>query len=457
MVTPSLIKGELPEPKEAYTRCLRLAWPSALESVLVALVSSVDTMMVGKLGPGAISAVGITTQPKFLLMAIIIALNMGVTAVVARRKGEGNVQGACRTLKQAVIICFGLAVVTCCAGFFLAEPLMKLAGAQADYIGDAADYFKIIMCGQVFNLLAMTINAAQRGFGNTKVSMRSNTAANLTNVLFNYLLINGIWIFPRMEVRGAALATALGSVVAFCMALASVIRDAPGTLSLVSPHAKWGFDKKTVSSISKVGSSALVEQVFMRIGFFVYGIMVANLGTLDYATHQICMQVLHVCFAFADGFAVAATSLVGQGLGAKRPDLSMLYGKLGQRCAMVIGIFLSIIFVVFRHQIVGFFTDDVEVIARGAQVMLILSATCLAQTSQVVISGCLRGAGDSKFVASTSFISIGILRPVLAWVLCYPMGWGLIGAWVSLFADQFLRLILNFTRFRGGKWTEIKI
>ena len=457
LVSPRHRKGPLPTAGEAYRRSLSLAWPSALESVLVALVSSVDTMMVGGLGPAAISAVGITSQPRFLLMTPIIALNTGVTAIVARRKGEGNIDGACRSLKQALMFCLFFCLLMVTGALFFARELLTLAGAQADFIDLGVEYYRIIMCGQFFACLGMTINAAQRGFGNTKVSMRSNVAANLVNLVFNYLLINGIWFFPRLATRGAAIATAIGSLVAFCMALSSVLRPAaPGVLTLRS-NTPWRFDRRTVGSIFKVASSTFVEQIFMRFGFFTYASLVARLGTIEFATHQICMNIINVSFGFSDGFGIASTSLVGQELGAKRPDLAMLYGKVGQRCSLCIGILLAVFFTIFRREMILLFNDDPAIVALGATIMFIVAATCLVQTSQVVISGCLRGAGDSKYVALTSFISIAAIRPALSWLLCYPVGWGLIGAWIGLFGDQFLRFVLNYIRFRGGKWSAIEL
>ena len=304
LVHPALAKGPLPCMQEAYRNCLSLAWPSALESVLIALVSSVDTMMVGGLGAAAISAVGITSQPRFLLMTPIIALNTGVTAIVARRKGEGNIEGACRSLKQALMFCLFFCILMVAGALFFARDLLTLAGAQADFINLGVEYYRIVMCGQFFACLGMTINAAQRGFGNTKVSMRSNVAANLVNLVFNYFLINGHWIFPRLATRGAAIATAMGSVVAFLMALASVLHPAaPGVLTLRS-GVPWRFDRRTAGSIFKVASSTFVEQIFMRFGFFTYASLVARLGTVEFATHQICMNIINVSFGFSDGFGL---------------------------------------------------------------------------------------------------------------------------------------------------------
>jgi Na+-driven multidrug efflux pump len=212
-----------------------------------------------------------------------------------------------------------------------------------------------------------------------------------------------------------------------------------------------------MKSIYKVASSALVEQAFLRVGFFTYAAMVARLGTTPFATHQICMNLYNVSFAVSDGFGVAATSLVGQSLGAKRPDLARVYGSIAQRCSMVCGLLLSAVFIVFREQFIMLFTNEQEIIRIGGYIMLIIAATSIAQTSQVVMSGCLRGAGDTRFVAVSSLLSVGAVRPGLSWLLCYPLGFGLIGAWIGLFADQLLRLILNAARFKSGKWTEIKL
>ncbi len=460
MVKEELVCGPLPTMKEAYATNLHISWPSALESVLVAAMGLFDTMMVGRLGSAAISAVGITTQPKFLLMALLISLNTGITAVVARRKGEKDYEGARRVLKQSLILTALLSALMTVAAMFLAEPLLRLAGANDDYLVDAIDYFRIVMFGQYFGCMGMCINAAQRGYGNTRISMLSNTAANLTNILFNWLLINGIWIFPRLEVRGAAIATALGSFVAFLMALMSILRSDKtidrSRMTLLE-KGSWRFEPKTLRSVFTVGGSAFAEQFCMRVGFFLYVALVARLGTTPYATHLICMNIVHVSFAFADGFGIGATALVGQSLGAKRPDLAMIYGKVGQRYSSTVGVILCVLFILLRRQMIGLFSEDPAVIDLGSTIMFIIAATCLVQTSQVVLSGCLRGAGDARYVALASLISVGIVRPSLSWLLCYPLGLGLVGAWLGLFTDQLLRLIFSGVRFAGSKWTKVKL
>ncbi|MEG1547122.1 MAG: MATE family efflux transporter [Clostridia bacterium] len=458
MIKPSLIRGGLPSARESYGKLFALAWPATLESLFVAVIGFVDTIMVSGLGAEAISAVGITTQPKFLMMAAILSLNIGVTAIVARRRGEGDIYGAIRSLKQAILISFCLSLLMSLTSILFARPLLKLAGAQPDFIDDGVAYFRIVMAGQFFACIGMTMNAAQRGFGNTKISMRSNAAANLVNILFNYLLINGIWIFPRLGVSGAAIATSIGSVIAFIMTLCSLLRHVPGSLTILpSKHSSWRFDKRTVGSIVNVGSSALVEQLFLRFGFFTFALICANLGTMQFATHQICMNIVHIYFAFAEGIGIAATSLVGQNLGALRPDLSMMYGNMCQRLAITISAVIAVFFVIFRHEVIMLFSPDPQIVSLGATIVLIISVMAMFQSSQSVTFGCLRGAGDSKYLAIISFISVGIIRPGLSYLLCYPLGLGLAGAWLGMLVDQTIRMVLSSCRFASNKWSLIKL
>jgi putative MATE family efflux protein len=458
-IKPSQVQGGLVSIKEGYGRCVNVAWPAMVESLLNVMLGLVDTIMVGVLGDRAISAVGVTTQPKFLMLMFLLSLNTGVTAIVARRKGERDIKGCCRSLKQSLMVSMGISVLVVTGSFLFSRDLLTLAGAQSEYINDSITYYRIVMVGQFFGCLGMTINAAQRGYGNTKVPMNSNIIANIVNLVLNYLLINGIWFFPRLGLIGSAVSTAISTLIIFLLALYSVTSHVSrGGLSIVGANSgTWHFEKKTMKSIYKVASSALVEQAFLRVGFFTYAAMVARLGTTPFATHQICMNLYNVSFAVSDGFGVAATSLVGQSLGAKRPDLARVYGSIAQRCSMVCGLLLSAVFIVFREQFIMLFTNEQEIIRIGGYIMLIIAATSIAQTSQVVMSGCLRGAGDTRFVAVSSLLSVGAVRPGLSWLLCYPLGFGLIGAWIGLFADQLLRLILNAARFKSGKWTEIKL
>lgn len=455
MVKDKDLIGEIPSTKQVYKNALDVAWPSATESVLVGLVGAIDTMMVGVLGTGAIAAVGITNQPKFILLAIFLSLNIGVTAIVARRKGERDREGANKCLRQAFLIAIILGALLSTVGFIFARQMLRFAGANDEIINDAVAYFRVISIGNFFSAITMTINAAQRGAGNTKISMTTNVVANLVNVTFNYLLINGNLGFPKLGIIGAAVATALGNVVASLMALRSVT-NADGFLH-IKFKSNWRFDKDTIKGLVGITSSSFVEQICMRVGFLITSIIIASLGTVAFATHQICMNIVTISFTFGEGLGVGASSLVGQNLGAKRPDLSTIYSKSIQRIALTIGIILLFLFIFGRFTLVDLFTDDLEVIQTGATILIIIAFLSPLQTVAVVVGGTLRGAGDTRFVAYSSLISIGIIRPFTTWLFCYPLGFGILGAWFAFMTDQLLRLILNTIRFRTGKWTKIKV
>jgi len=455
MVKQEDIVGEIPSDKEVYKTAIEVAWPSALEALLVQLISSADLIMVGGLGAVAISAVGITTQPRFILLAVIFSLNIGVTALVARRKGEGNREEANKILRQSIIMCTILSILLSALGIIFAKPLILYAGAQSDVVDSAIIYFRIICFGNFFTSLSLTINAAQRGSGNTKISMKTNVAANLVNLFFNYLLIMGHFGFPAMGVTGAAIATAIGNFVGFLLSLKSI--TIVNEFLHINKKQNWKIERVTITGILNISSSAFVEQVFIRVGFFTTSKLIASLGTVDFATHQICMNLVSISFGFSDGLGIAASALVGQSLGAKRTDIATIYGKSLQRISLTVGFIFVFIFIMGRTFFLSLYTNNAAVIAAGVNIMIIIALTSPIQASNVVITGSLRGAGDTKFVAYTSFVGIGVLRPAVTWLFCYPMGLGLIGAWFAFSTDQCLRFTINYARFLKGNWTKIKI
>jgi len=455
MIKDSMKVGEIPSTHAVYKRTLKMAVPATTETVLVGIMGIVDTIMVGTISTAAIAAVGITNQPRFLVLSLIIALNTGVTAIVARRKGEGDVASAQSSLKQAIILSFIFSLMLTVSAYLFARPLLSFAGAGSDIIDDSVTFFRITMLSIPFTSLSMTIIAAQRGAGNTRISMWVNIIANAVKIVFSFLLIGGHLGFPMLGIRGAAIGTIIGFVVALVMSIYSVSGKS-SELDILSLKG-WRFTKQTLHGFTNVGSGALVEQLFMRFGFFMFVKVVAGLGTMAITIHHICMNIVMLSFCFADGLGIASATLVGQSLGAKRPDMAMIYGKVCQRIGLTLSTIMSFVFIFGRRGLIGMFTSEPEIITTGSYLILILAVITFAQISQFIISGALRGAGDAKYVAFVAFVTIGILRPGLAWVFAFPMGLGLIGIWFAFLADQAIRLALNYARFATAKWVNIKL
>ncbi|MDR1689271.1 MAG: MATE family efflux transporter [Clostridiales bacterium] len=455
LVKENMRLGEITPSREAYKTALLIALPAVLEMISMSVISMADTAMVGKIGHHVVAAVGLTNQPRMIFLAVFFALNVGVTAIVSRRKGEGDREAARLCLRQALLIELVLVVIMSFLAVILAHDMMLLAGAEADTIGPATDYFRIIGAGLVFNALSMTICGAQRGVGNTRVTMMVNITANVVNVFFNFLLIEGRFGFPRMEAAGAALATVIGYAVGFCLALYSVLNKE--SYLKISRRDNWKINIPMMKGIAAIGGNSIFEQVAMRIGFFAYTRIVADLGTDKFAAHQIAMQLMNLSFTFADGIAVATTALVGQNLGKKRHDLSIMYGKIGQRMALVIAIIIGAVSISGRYIFPTIFTDNVSVIATTAGIISILGLIQPVQTSQIVMAGSLRGAGDTKFVALTMLVTVALIRPGFCLLFVNVLGMGLPGAWFAIMADQIVRLVMLYWRFSSGKWVNIKV
>ena len=452
------VSRELPQgitSKMLYSDVARIAWPSLVELTLTQLTSMVDLMMVGALGPWAITAVGLSVQPRFLSMILFQAMNVGATAMVARYRGAGQPERANEVLRQALFLSLILALVCGAAGYVYSEKLIAFMGAEPETLAGGTVYLRIQMLTLPIFALTSTITAALRGVGSTRIAMFYNVLANVVNAVFNYLLIYGHFGFPRLEVAGASLATSVGQVAAFIMAAVVILRGD----HYLHFSFKGGFRPhwQHLRNIFNIGVPSMLEQLAMRAGVIVYVRTVASLGTNAYATHQIGMNIQALSFMTGQAFAVSATSLVGQSLGKKRPDMAQSYSNHTRRLGLIISVILGIAFFFFGEQIVGLYSREPEIIAQGASILKLVALTQPAQSSQFILAGALRGAGDTRATAVITFLTVMLVRPYFAMLAVNVLGLGLAGAWYALVADQLLRSGLVLLRYRSGRWKNVRI
>lgn len=436
-------------------RIFQIGWPATLEAIFVGLASLFDTAMVGTLGTFAVSAVGLTNQPKFICFAVILSLNVGVTALVARRVGEGNMDAASETFRQCLSLSFFLSLVICSAAIVFAEPFLRLAGANSETIAASVTYFRFLMPGQFFQQILTTINAALRCTGYGRVSLRTNTVASVVNVCLNYCLIGGHFGFPALGVKGAAIATSIGYLVACMVAVYSLFSKE--CRLKVKTLRGWIPTLSLLGRLRLVAVSALIENACLRIGFFIYSRTVAGLGTVPFAAHQICMNIANVSLLGFDGLGIAAAALVGQDLGAGKPQRAETAVNTCVRFSAVVACLLMAGLIGFRIPLLHCFSQDPQVIDPAKNILLLLAASAIGDGLCVTYAGALRGAGDTRFVAVISLLSVTLVRPALSWYLCYPAGLGLYGPWIGFLLDLWTRGILNTWRFRKGKWKTITL
>ena len=443
--------------KDIVKEAVHMAWPAVCESFFVALAGMVDSLMVSSIGSYAVAAVGLTAQPKFMGLALFIAINVAVSALVARRRGEQNQKEANRILAAAMVFILVGTVIVSALCVSLAEPIMRFCGSAEDTHETAVTYFRIIMGGMVFNVISMGINAAQRGAGNTVVAMRTNVVSNVVNIIGNYLLIGGKFGFPALGIKGAAIATVFGTVVACIMSIMSLMKK-DGFVSIpyiIQNRIKPSFEP--FIRIVKLGYSVFIEQLLMRVGFMSTAMMAAKMGTDAMAAHQVGMNILGLTFSFGDGMQVAAVALIGKSLGEGSPEKAKLYGKTCRRIGLCISCVLAVIYFFGGEALYRLFFEEDHIVAYGVQIIRLIIVIVLFQISQVIYMGCLRGGGDTTYTAIASTVSVTIIRTAGSYIFGFMLGLGMAGIWMGILADQISRFIFASTRFRSGKWTRIKI
>ena len=446
-----------------YADIMRIAWPSLVELLLTSLVSMADMIMVGSMpnGDDAISAVSLANQPKFIFVSMIIALNVGVTAAIARDRGAEQHDKANNTLMQGLVMSLMVCVFGSIMGYVFAEPLVRFmanGSLSEEIVHMATTYLRIQMAGFMTMGIAATYTAAFRGTGNSQLPMVYNVTANLINICLNYLLINGHFGFPALGVAGASLATVIGQAVALVMAVFSA-----GTgkyyfnAKLRDFFRGFRVDFGTIGRIVKVGIPSLIEQFILRVGIILFSRQVATLGQPGYATHQICMNIQSLSFMLGQAMAVSSTTLVGQSLGKMRTDMAEHYSRRCTYLGLVISVFLGLLFGVFGTTIVGFYSDTPAVIQASIPVMIILGVLQPIQTPQFILSGSLRGAGATKATAVITLVCVLILRPLAGELFIAILKWGLIGAWAAIALDQVVRTALVMYFYGRGTWKKIKV
>ena len=436
---------------------MNMAVPAMIESFFVAFAGLIDSLMVSALGSNAVAAVGLTAQPKFMGLSVFLAINVAISALVARRFGENKRREANALLSTALVLICGLSVLLGIVFVALAPQIMNLCGSTPETHDSAVLYYRIVMGGMIFNCIQMGINSAQRGAGNTKITMRTNITSNTLNIIFNYLLINGHCGFPALGIMGAALATVLGTVVSCIMSVISIMKSDFFVSIPYIIKEKIMPSMRALKNLVKVGYSVFFEQILMRIGFMMTAIMAAHQGNAAMAAHQVGMNIMGLSFSFGDGLQAAAVALIGRSLGEKKPEKAKEFGRTCQMIGGIISVALAVIYFFGARLLMGLFFEEAEIVGIGVGIMRLIIIIVLFQIRQVIYMGCLRGAGDTLYTAIASTISVTLIRTGVSYLCGYALGWGIAGIWMGVLGDQISRYVFAAMRFKKGKWVQIKI
>lgn len=443
------------EPREIRQAVLVLAWPAVIEYALTTLIGVANMVMVGRVGAAAVASVGICQQPLMLAMGVFQALTVGSTAVVARHVGAGQMDQASEAARQSVVITLALGLLASLPFIIWAREIVVWMGAAPEVIGSATTYMRVVGGGTVFTVAGIVVAAILRGSGDTRTPMRVNGIANVINVVVGLVLIFGLMDFPAMGVAGAAYGALVARIAGTLLFLIALYGGRTKLeMSLRDSHR---LTRPVVARIFRVGIPAALEQFVMRGGQVLFARIIASLGTVAYAAHQITINAESLGYTPAQALGAASTTIVGQNLGASQPQMAERGARETMRMAIIFMSCVTLIVVVFAVPILKMYTSDQRVIDIGVFIMRLYAFALPAMGVYFVLVGGLRGAGDTRFPLLISIIGIWCVRLVLGNLLAVRLGLGLNGAWVAMVADQWIRGLTSYLRFNSGAWKKAKV
>jgi putative MATE family efflux protein len=434
---------------------LRLAWPAILSNLLYSTVGLVDIKIVGSLGPSAVAAVATGNRMFFVLQGVLMAVTAGTTALVARAWGADDRAEAERVTNASMVVCLGVSVVMAVPGIFFPELLAGVfQGLDPEAIHQAAGFIWWLSLFNVAFAVSFVLGTACRAAGDTITPLWIGAVTNVVNVVLVYVLIYGVPSFgiPSFGVAGAAIANgisfSLGSVIFLVMWLRGslIVGLGPGS-SLSGPRVRELF---------RIGYPAGIEQFVWQAGFIAFLWVVSLYGTAPYAAYGIGVQILALSFVVGFGFSIAASTHVGQRLGAKDPDSAEESGWHAMRLAMASMIVLGAVVIFSAEQVAAFMIDDPEVVRLTVVFIYILGACQPLMAIEFTLGGALRGAGDTRFPLYTVLTGLIGVRVALSAVAALA---GLEVEWIfaALVADYVVKVCMLIWRFRSGAWKRLEV
>jgi multidrug resistance protein, MATE family len=435
------------EPAVLRRQVLGLAWPVIGENLLETLLGIVDTILVSGLGTAALAGVGSGQQIMFFVMSALSALSVGSSILVAQAVGARDVKRAGRLARQSLLWSVIFSVPLALIGVALSHPVMGLFGLAPEVAEIGAAYMSVTM-GTVVVLVALVIGGGVlRGAGDSRTPMIVTTIANIVNIGLAYGLIYGHFGLPALGAVGSAWATFMARGLALVLLIIVLWKGRKGVT--IRGEGSWRPDFSVARHVLSLGLPASVEQVLSSTGFLVLTAVVAHLGTNTLAAQRISMTALSFSFLPGFGFAMAGTALVGQSIGARRPDIGGSVAKIATTWAVLwMGTFGALMFI-FATPIMGFFTSDPVVTQIGADGLRIVAISQPLWAIGMVQSGALRGTGDTRFPSVMG--AIGTWSAVLlAWLFSRLPGAGLPAVWMAFVVTTPVTSFLTWRRLRSS-------
>ncbi len=431
-----------------------LAVPMVLEMALESVFAVVDVFWVARLGAASVAAVGLTESMLALIYALAIGLAMAATAMVARRIGERDRERAARTAVQAIALGLVISLPLGVLGALLAPRLLAFMGATPDVLSVGSRFTAVMLGGNVVIVLLFLINAIFRGAGDAAVAMRVLWLANAINLVLDPCLIFGLGPFPALGVTGAAVATTTGRGIAVLLQLVTLARGT-SHLSIRRDHLR--LDPATMLALLRLSGSAILQSLIGTASWIGLVRILSTFGSAALAGYTIAIRIVIFGLLPSWGMSNAAATLVGQNLGAKKPDRAARSVFLAGAYNMAFLAVVGLLFVSIPGTLIGLFTHDPDVGTIATQGLRIIAAGFLFYAWGMVLVQAFNGAGDTWTPTVINFFVFWLWEIPLAYVLSVRGGFGPRGVFLAIAIAFSTLAVVGAILFRRGKWKEKKV
>ena len=431
-----------------------LAVPMVLEMAMESVFAVTDVFFVSRLGADAVATVGLTESMLTLVYGLALGLSIGATAMVARRIGEKDPEGAAHAAAQAIVLGAIVALAIGVLGVVMAPRLLAIMGASPSVLAMGTSYTRVMLGGNIVIMMLFMINAIFRGAGDAAIAMRVLWFANAINIVLGPLLIFGVGPFPELGVTGASIATTIGRGTGALFALSRLTRPG-GRLRLERRHFR--LDAPLMARLVRLSSSATFQVLVGMASWIGLIRILSSFGSEVLAGYTIAIRI--VVFALLPSFGVsnAAATMVGQALGAGKPDRA-------ERAVWMAGFYnmcflgtLGLLFVIFARPIIGIFTTDPRVVPYGVDCLRFVSYGFVFYAYGMVITQSFNGAGDTWTPTVINLFVFWLWEIPIAWLLAIQLGMGPHGVFVAITIAYSTLAVVSAVMFRRGTWKTKRV